>query len=282
MIRLCAFSDEAAKDLKGQIAALLRNGIHFTELRSVGEKNVADLTLDEAREYASELSKNAISVWSIGSPLGKVDISVDIDEYLIKVEHVCKLANIFGAEKIRMFSFFGAYEKREKVIENLKRMVAVADKYGVVLCHENEKEIYGDTAERTLDILNSVPGLRSVYDPANFLQVGESADATLDALHARADYFHIKDVITETDELVPAGVGDGKIDELVRRITDDKVLTIEPHLTLFDAYKSIDNTEMKHKFEFSSSDEAFDAAVNAIKAILIAEGYKETNGGYAK
>ena len=90
------------------------------------------------------------------------------------------------------------------------------------------------------------------------------------------------DVITETDELVPAGVGDGKIDELVRRITDDKVLTIEPHLALFDAYKSIDNTEMKHKFEFSSSDEAFDAAVNAIKAILIAEGYKETNGGYAK
>ena len=34
MIRLSAFSDEAAKDLDGQIEALKRNGIPYTELRS--------------------------------------------------------------------------------------------------------------------------------------------------------------------------------------------------------------------------------------------------------
>ena len=282
MIKLCAFSDEAAKELDGQIAALKRNGVTLTELRSVGDKNVADLTECEAKEIAEILSKNAISVWSIGSPLGKVDIGVDMTEYIRKVEHVCKLANIFGAKRIRMFSFFGAYESSETVFENLNKMCEVAAKYGLTLCHENEKEIYGDTVERVLEVLKRVPALRSVYDPANFIQVGENSKKSLDALHSKADYFHIKDVIAPTEELVPAGHGDGNIPELIKRIEDDKVLTIEPHLTLFDAYKSIDNTEMKHKFHFNSADEAFDAAVSATKKILIECGYKETQGGFVK
>ena len=282
MIKLCAFSDEAAKELDGQIAALKRNGITLTELRSVGDKNVAELTESEAEAIAETLSKNAISVWSVGSPLGKVEVGVDMTEYLEKVEHVCKIAKIFGAKRIRMFSFFEAYESREKVFDNLSKMCEVAAKYGLTLCHENEKEIYGDTVERVLEVLQKVPKLRSVYDPANFIQVGESSEKSLDALHAKADYFHIKDVIASTEELVPPGHGDGNIPELIRRIEDDKVLTIEPHLTLFDAYKSIDKSEMKHKFNFNSADEAFDAAVNATKKILIDCGYKEINGGFEK
>ena len=37
-IRLCAFSDEAADSIDGQIAALKRNEISLTELRSVDKK----------------------------------------------------------------------------------------------------------------------------------------------------------------------------------------------------------------------------------------------------
>ena len=282
MIQLCAFSDEAASDLMGQIEALKRNGIHYTELRSVAGKNVADLTEEEAKEYQKIMSENGISVWSVGSPLGKADIEVDMDEYLKKVEHVCKLANIFGAKRIRMFSFFHAYEKKEKVVENLRRMVAVAEKYGVNLCHENEKDIYGDNVERTLEVLENVPALKSVYDPANFIQVGELAEDSLAALHSKASYFHIKDVVKETGELVPAGHGAGKIDELIARIDKDVVMTLEPHLAVFDAYKSIDDTEMKHKFHFASNDEAFDAAVKALKDLLVQAGYQETAEGFVK
>jgi hypothetical protein len=86
----------------------------------------------------------------------------------------------------------------------------------------------------------------------------------------------------ESGALVPAGYGDGKIKELLERITDDKVLTLEPHLAVFDAYKSIDNTEMKHKFTYASANEAFDAAVTAIKALLNEVGYKEVNGAFVK
>ncbi|MBE5733090.1 MAG: sugar phosphate isomerase/epimerase [Clostridiales bacterium] len=283
MIKLCAFADESSGKLSGQIEALVRNNIPYLEIRGVDGKNVADLSEEEARAIYEKLSENGLAVWSIGSPLGKVNVDVDFDEYLKKVEHVCKIANILQAKQIRCFSFFKAYNDREKVLEYMQKMVDVGSKYGVFMCHENEKDIYGDTLERTVDILDNVKGIKCVYDPANFLQVGESdSNKTLDALHSRAHYFHIKDVISATGELVPAGEGDGNIDKLVANIKDDKVLTLEPHLAIFDSYKSIDDTEMKNKYVFSSNEEAFDCAVNSLKKILIKNGYKEIKGAFVK
>ena len=126
MIKLCAFADEADGSLQGQIEALKRNGIEYLELRSVNGKNVKDVTEAEAAEYAELLKANGIKVFSIGSPIGKVSIQVDIDAYVEEITHVFKLANIFGTDKIRMFSFFNAYDKREKVISNLTKMAEKA------------------------------------------------------------------------------------------------------------------------------------------------------------
>lgn len=282
MIRLCAFSDEAGNSLKEQIEALKRNSISLMELRSIDKKNVADFTIEEAKEYQRIMEENGISVWSIGSPIGKVDIEVDFDEYLKKVEHVCKLANVFKVDKIRMFSFFKAYEKEEKVFEYLRKMIEVANKYNVYLYHENEKDIYGDTLVRVKRIMDNIDGLKYIYDPANYLQCNEKAKDTIEAFFNKTDYFHIKDVISETGQLVPAGYGDGMIEELLSKIKDDKTLTLEPHLTVFDSFKSIDNTEMKHKFTYNNANEAFDAAVKALKEILIKLGYKEENGVFVK
>ena len=268
MIKLCAFADEAESSLDGQIAALKRNDISYLELRSIAGKNVKDFSLEEAKEYAKILAENGIAV--------------DIDAYMKDVRHVCELAKIFGTTRIRMFSFFHAYEKREIVMAYLQKMADVAKEYGVDLYHENEKDIYGDTLERVQDIMRSVNGLKYIYDPANYLQCDEPAEKTIAALVDKTDYFHIKDVIVATGELVPAGYGDGHIDELVAKMKGDKVLTLEPHLAVFDAYASIDNSEMKHKFHFTSNNEAFDCAVKAIKEILVKAGYKEVTGGFEK
>ncbi len=282
MIKLSAFSDEAASSIEGQIEAMQRNNIHLTELRSIDGKNVLDFTLAEAKEYQKQFADNGIAVWSVGSPLGKVDISVNLDEYMEKVKYGCEIANVLQTDKIRIFSFFNAYHERNKVFDGLSRMSEIAKAYGVRMYHENEKDIYGDTLERVLEIQREVPAVKSVYDPANFLQVGEKAEDTLFALMDKTDYFHIKDVIAETGELVPAGYGDGEIDRLIAGIAGDKVLTLEPHLAVFAGYAMIDNTEMKNKFHFTSNDEAFDAAVNALKKLLVADGYKEMGSSFIK
>lgn len=283
MIKLAAFADESDPSFEGQISALKRNDIEYIELRGLDGVNISNVTEDAARAYAARLKEVGIKVWSIGSPIGKVKITDDLDAHLEKLEHVCRLAKIFETDKIRMFSFYEAYENSDKVMAMLGEMVKIADKYGIKLCHENEKKIFGDTLERVLLIVEKVKGLKFIYDPANFIEVGEDPAKTLPALHGISEYFHIKDVISATGSLVPAGCGDGRIDELVRMIGDnDKVLTLEPHLKVFKGYAEIDGSGMKHTYQYNSNEEAFDAAVSALKAVLEKEGYKYVNGGYAR
>ena len=282
MIRLCAFADESADRIEGQIEALKRNGISLLEIRNVNGKNVMDLTDDEAKEIRSKLDEAGIKVWSIGSPIFKKDIALPEEAHLADARRGCELAKILGAENIRMFSFYNAETAHDKMLDLLKKIVVIGKEYGIKMCHENDKGLYGDNLARTKEILDATPGLYSVYDPANFLQVGEKAEDTLAALADRAYYFHIKDVVAETGELVPAGYGDGNLKGLVSRIKDDKVLTVEPHLKIFAGYVLNDKTVLKTKFHFESNAEAFDAAVAAIKKILVEVGYTEKEGVFVK
>ncbi len=282
MIRLCAFSDEADASLSGQIDAMHRNAIALTELRSVGGKNVSKLTEGEAKEIYNTLKQEGIAVWALGSPLGKAEIDVDFTQYLEEGKHVCALACALGTDKIRAFSFFHAEGQRQKVLDRLNRMAETAKAFGVTLYHENEKEIYGDIASRVFDLMENLHGWEFVYDPANFIQVGEPSQKTLPLFAHRCAYYHIKDVIAETGELVPAGCGDGDLRGLIAGITKDTVLTIEPHLAVFEGYAQIDGSQMKHKFRFESKGQAFDRAAAVLKELLAQTGYREADGGYIK
>ena len=150
------------------------------------------------------------------------------------------------------------------------------------LYHENEKEIYGDTAERVSDLLKNVKGLGGVYDPANYVQVGQDMERALELAFDKSDYFHIKDAIFSTGEIVPAGLGDGCILRLLDKIDTDTVLTLEPHLALFSAYRNIDASELRHKFLYADNASAFDAAADALKGLLEKSGYREKDGGYER
>lgn len=285
MIKLCAFADEYDKKLDEQIKGLVSNDIRLIELRNIDGKNVADITDEEGLRCYEKLKEAGVGVWSLGSPLGKVDIDCDFDDYKEKkVRRLCRIAQLVHTDKIRVFSFFNAYEKREKVLAYLNETVKIASEYGVTLYHENEKEIYGDTLCRVLDIYDNVKGIKLVYDPANFIQCGQNSTDTINALFDKTAYFHVKDVIAKTQQIVPAGMGDGDIKEIVRRINpeNDTVLTVEPHLAVFDGYASIDSTEMKNKYAFNNNRDAFNAAVSAIKAVLKEAGYRETANGFTK
>lgn len=61
-------------------------------------------------------------------------------------------------------------KRKMKLIKKLQEMVNFAKKYNVELYHENEKDIYGDSLERVLELKQNVQGLKFVYDPANFIQ----------------------------------------------------------------------------------------------------------------
>jgi len=277
-IRLCCFADEISPDIHEQIRVMKKHGISLCEVRSVNGKNVAEWEESEAKEYAGIFRENGITVWSLGSPLGKSDIGEDFSVYKARCEKLLRIAALLSTDRIRVFSFFHAYRAADEVIRRLKWAVHAAEERGILLCHENEKEIFGDTVERVSYLHNHIDGLGMILDPANFIQVGENAESFIAALSDKAEYYHIKDALCKTGEVVPAGYGDGRIAEMLRSCRGEKVLTLEPHLALFEGYAVLDNTEMKNKFLFSSREEAFDKAVESLEKILTDEGYIKTEG----
>ncbi len=278
-LKLCAFADEAASDIEGQREALKRNGIALTEIRSVSGKNVSDFTPDEAKRYADMLREEGIQVFSVGSPLGKSRLSDDFKAERDRLDRLIRVAHAMRCRRIRMFSFYAGDDgfDRDTVLNRLGYFVCRAADAGIELFHENEKDIYGDVPERVEDILASVHGLNSVYDPANYIQCGVPAEKSL-PLAERAGYLHIKDVVAATGEVVPAGEGDGRIGDVIDRFGRDGVLTVEPHLRVFEGYAAVDKSELKNKYAFATAAEAFDCAVNALKKILISKGFKESEG----
>lgn len=272
---LAAFADEAGSDVEVQIRALQENGVPCLEIRGVGDKNVTALTVDEAKELKKRLDDAGISVWSIGSPLGKISVGDEFAPHLDTFKHTLELSRVLGAGNIRMFSFFcpkgeAAY-CRDIVFERLHQFCAAAQGSGITLCHENEKGIYGDTADRCLDILRNFPAIKAVYDPANFLQCGEDTIRAWELLEPYIAYMHVKDV-REDGVVVPAGQGHGRIPELLERYEKigGQVLTLEPHLAVFKGLDALENGEKTKigEFEYPSQRDAFDAAVNALKGLL--------------
>lgn len=283
-VTLCAFSDEAGAPLATQIKCLLENGIYRTELRSIDGVNVGDLSEDAARRAARELTDAGISVFSIGSPLGKTSLERPLEEQKKLLAHLLRLADIFGTKRIRVFSYYAepaTYKAvEEEVIARLRALVAAAPGYRLAL--ENDCGLFGATVENCLTIASRVPGLARVYDPANFILSGEDIRRARETLAGGADYYHIKDAVKETGEIVPAGMGDCEIDTLISEIQGDITLTVEPHLHTFDGYALIDQKELRNRFTYASQEESFRAAADAVKGLLTKNGYMEMERGIWK
>ena len=105
-IRIYAFSDEASADIDKQIEALLRNNLQGMEIRNVDGTNVSDITAEKAKEVKSKLDEKGLCVWSVGSPIGKINITDDFGKHLDKFKHTLEIAKILDSRNIRLFSFY--------------------------------------------------------------------------------------------------------------------------------------------------------------------------------
>ena len=257
---ISGFADEISSDFDAQLKTVTELGMKNISLSSADGKGIADYTVEEVRErLVPRLDAAGVKVSSIGSPIGKVGIADEegFQKQLARLDELCRIARLLECRFIRMFSFFipeGANpaDYREAVLEKIKRFLDVARQYDVVLMHENEKDIYGDTGARCLDLMESIddPLFQSAFDFANFVQCGEDPAACWDLLHEYIVYIHIKDAVSNDNENVVCGTGEGKIKELLDRAVNQEgyegFLTLEPHLVLFDSLASLETTDAKN------------------------------------
>src|SRR6218665_3582713 len=176
---LSGFGDEIDPDPRVQIAVLKALGALHIEVRSAWGVNVVDLDDAQLAELAALIKGAGMGVSAVASPIGKVDVSLDPELERQRLARIIRVAHALETDSIRVFSFFrgkgvSVESTRDDVLVRMRLLADDAEREKVTLLHENEKDIYGDTPERVLDLVESVgsPALRLAWDSANFVQVG--------------------------------------------------------------------------------------------------------------
>lgn len=264
---LSAFADEISPDLDTQLDVLEGEGISHIEFRGVWETNVLKLTDDQLANVKKTLDERGFRLSSIGSPIGKIGVNDDFTQHLTDFERAIEVAQYFDVPYIRIFSFFipegdDPAEHRDEVMRRMRSLVKRAEEADIVLLHENEKEIYGDTAERCQDLMETIqsPYLRSAFDPANFVQCG--VKPYTDAFPLLADYIeylHIKDASFSEKNPVPAGKGDGEMKEVLQAMQKkgyNGFMSLEPHLSAAGTFSGFSGPDL------------FGVAAKALKELL--------------
>lgn len=284
-IRISGFADEIDPDFRKQLKTVTDLGMHYISLRSANAKNIAEYTAMEVeQELLPVLQEYGVGVSSLGSPIGKIPID-DEEAYAkqsAQLKELCQIAKVLDCKYVRIFSFFMPKGKdpddyKEQVHTKMERWVETARAQGVILLHENEKEIYGDTGARCLELLKffDSPTLRAAFDFANFVQCKEDTQECWNLLQPYIEYIHIKDAVYENNENVVCGTGDGKVEKLLRCAIVDEgyegFLTLEPHLVVFDSLSSLENKDVKEvikKNKASNGAEGYAMQYHALCDIL--------------
>ena len=264
---LSGFADEISPDPGEQLALLAAEGIAHLELRSVWSANVAELSDGQLARFRRALDGAGVRVSAIGSPIGKIPVAAPLGPELDRMRRVADAAEVFGTQIVRVFSFFvqngePPERHRAQVIDRMGALASIARERGLVLAHENEKDIYGDRPERCADLIAAVgsPALRATFDAANFVQCGvRPHDEAYPLLRPYLVYLQLKDALAATGEVVPAGQGDGQVRETLAALRDsgfEGYVSLEPHLALSGRYGGFSGPEL------------FGVAARALKSLL--------------
>ncbi|MGI5958689.1 MAG: sugar phosphate isomerase/epimerase family protein [Massiliimalia sp.] len=280
MLKKCiisGFADEICEDFDTQLKVLQSLSMSALELRSADGINVSKLTGEQAKTIKKKLDGAGITVSSVGSPIGKIEITQEFAPHFEDFRRTVETAHILGTRNIRMFSFFipegeKAEDYREPVLERLTRLKEYAKQEDVVLLHENEKEIYGDTAKRCLDLMEQLADdhFQAVFDFANFVQCKQNPLEAFQLLKDYIAYIHVKDAKWEDGTVVPAGQGDGCLREVFDRLDQagyTGYLSLEPHLVDFVGLQNLEKHAAARNSK-NTGEAAFTIAYEALCNLL--------------
>ena len=274
--KITGFADEISGDLQQQIDGLRKLNMHYVEMRGVDGGNLIFHSDEKVKEIRKRLEDADIRLSACGSPLGKIDIREPFEPHLEQLRRAIDVAHEMGTRNIRMFSFYVAAEKRQafrsEVMDRMGRMVRCAEEMDALLLHENEKGIWGEMAPECLELMKCFHGAHfsAIFDFANYVQAGQDTLEAYEMLRPYISYIHVKDAMKADGRVVPAGMGDGHVTEILadlKRNGFDGFLSIEPHLSRFDGFELLEKNGMSFAKD-SAPLEGFEAFALAHRALL--------------
>ena len=235
-----SFINDEFSNIDDALAFARKNKLRYIELRKINNKNITELTKEEAFTLAEKISAAGILVSALSSPFlrwkeGTQDLSIgDIQttsekEYFIAL---MDLADIFGAPNIRIYSYF-KYENLpiEDLGKKLDTYSQIALERGINLLLESDNLCNIDTINK-MHQLFELYGFSNIFpllDLGNTLASGDDfKPQELQDIINKCLYFHIKDYDADLKRFVV--IGEGNID--YENILADKLTETETIFSL--------------------------------------------------
>ena len=137
------FTDEAARDLAGQIKATQEIGWSQISARGVNGSNIHELPEAEFHTVADQLYEAGITVPEFGSLIGNwgKPISSDFEVTLAEIDRAIPRMKRLGTQMIRIMSYaqepWGSEQYEEERFRRLREIVARFSDAGLTAAHEN-------------------------------------------------------------------------------------------------------------------------------------------------
>ncbi len=260
-MKLSGFSDEAGVSMEQQVDATRRLGWSYLDLRKVNGVHLYQLPMDQVHRLAELLAVNKLSVACAGSCIANWSRGIDepIDKDLAEMDALLPRMKILRIPAVRVMSYaplgkdwFAPQQRVEERLERLRKILSFFAAEGIVALHENCNNYGGMGWRHTLEIIQSLPGLKLVFDTGNPVISPDVASGDPGCRQCPWEFYrkvrghiaavHIKDPQWQED---PSGAGSDKVyqfpgegDAQVQRIITDLVATgfdgvvsIEPHLS---------------------------------------------------
>lgn len=276
-IKISGFADEIAAPLEKQIEVIKKLGVPYIEMRGVNWKPLVEHSLEEVKDIKQKLDDNGIRISAVGSPIGKIKITDSFEEHFELYKKTVEIAKILETPYIRMFSFYIPEDEepetyKEEVFERMEQFITYAEEHDVVLLHENEKDIYGESALCCKELMDQFYGnhFKAIFDFANFVQCGQDTWEAYNLLKEYIAYIHIKDAKADSGKVVPAGAGDGNVEKILHTMLEngyDGFFSLEPHLAVFNGFGALEKGKGENKAEMTG-EEAYTMAYQALMDIL--------------
>lgn len=262
--RYTGFADEAAADIKGQIAATLELGWSSIESRAVNGVNITDIDEGLFEEVADSLKSSGVRIDCFGSaianwakdPRKDEDFRRSLEELGRAIPRMKRL----GTGMVRGMSFCAirdavpdSPEIQKTVIDKLRAIVRLCEEAGILYLHENCMNFGGMSWEHSLRLVEAIPSpaFALCFDTGNPVFTRDRRGKAPYGLQSAWEFYrnvrpfirhvHIKDgvYIGPSEGLFPKtrytwpGEGDGDVARIVADLKAsgyDGFLSIEPHM----------------------------------------------------
>ena len=235
---LAFITDEFCQDFERAVATAAELGYEAVEVRSIWDKNVADLSNAEVARLRRIADGAGIRILSVASPLfkcthpegGAIDHRFEQDAFHSAhqfsdqphiLDRSIEIALALGAPIIRVFSFWRTLEPERlfgRIVESLGEAIEKASRRGLWIGLENEHACNIATGAESAPVLRTLTdkhfGL--VWDPGNSYMAGETPypDGYSLLPASRIIHVHAKDGVRNAtgDRVLWGPFGEGQVD----------------------------------------------------------------------